>query len=264
MRCNKEWVSLLAVLCFSTAAASAQQPSAERAVAIKRPTVITQPGAYVLSRTIFSSDSGVAIDIQANNVSLDLGGYAVVGPGGKQGTGIRAEGVNNVRIHGGSLRRFGVGVLVTGSTNVVVEELQIDGDDLGGPPPAIEIGILLVEARGLRVERNQITDTFLGIFVRGESSGGNRIAHNTITGGSNGELGICYNPAEGGDPNGGPDGDLVYANLVSHFNRGIALSAGSTGNVVVENSLAFFDAAIEETTAGSNSIEENREIHLAP
>lgn len=264
MRNHQIWSSTLAVFLLTVATASAQPHRADEGQIINRATTITRSGAYVLGRTIFSSADGVAVDIQANNVTLNLGGYAVVGPGGKRGMGIRADGVRNVRIHGGALRRFGVGVVVSNSTNVVLEDLQIDGEDLGGTPPDVEVGILLIEARGVRVERNQITNTFLGIFVRGETSGGNRIAQNTITGGENGELGICYNPADGGNPNGGPDGDLVYGNLVSHFNGGIALSAGSTDNIVTENSLAVFDAAIAEATAGSNSIEDNREVVLTP
>ena len=261
---SKVLVSIVAVSLLAAAAAGAQPLKADEAHIINGSTTITRSGVYVLGRTIVRTGDQIAIDIQANNVTLDLGGYAIVGPGGKQGMGIRVDGVNNVRIHGGSLRRFGVGVVVSNSTNVVIEDLQIDGEDLGGTPPDVEVGILLVEARGVRVERNQITDTFLGIFVRGEASGGNRIAQNTITGGENGELAICYNPAEGGDPNGGPDGDLVYGNLVSHFNRGIALSAGSTGNIVVENNLAVFGTPISEATAGSNSFADNREIQLAP
>src|SRR5687767_15493083 len=53
------------------------------------------------------------------------------------------------------------------------------------------------------------TEVFLGVFVRGGGSGGNRIAGNTITGGEDGQLGICYNPTDTGG-SAGPAGDLVY------------------------------------------------------
>ena len=72
-----------------------------------------------------------------------------------------------MRVFNGDLRRLGVGVALDGATNAVIEGLQIDGQDSGGTPPDVEIGILLVDTRGARVERNVITDTFLGIFVRG-------------------------------------------------------------------------------------------------
>ena len=108
-----------------------------------------------------------------------------------------------------------------------------------------------------------ITETFLGVFVRGEGSGGNRIADNLLTGGDHGELGICYNPAAG-ETTGGPSGDLVYGNVVSRFRRGVALSADSTGNVVRENTLAYFDLAIEEAVAGANLLVDNDMVEITP
>jgi parallel beta-helix repeat protein len=99
-------------------------------------------------------------------------------------------GVANVRIHNWSLTGFGLGVEVRGAATVQVEGLQISGADLGGPPPG-EVGITIVNSRGVALERNVVTGTLLGIFVRGGGAGGNRIANNTLTGGTGGQLGIC-------------------------------------------------------------------------
>ena len=49
---------------------------------------------------------------------------------------------------------------------------------------------------------------------------------------------------------------------MSRFRRGLALSADSTGNVVRENTLAYFDLAIEEATPGSNVIRDNDEVQI--
>jgi nitrous oxidase accessory protein NosD len=264
MRYPKLLLSIPSVLLLTTAAASAQPSKVDEARIINHSTAITRPGTYVLDRTIFSSGNGPGIDIRANNVTLDLAGFGVMGPGEKQGIGIQADHVRDVHIHNGSLHGFGVGVLVSNATNVVVDDLQIDGDDLGGAPPDIEIGVMLIDSRGVRVERNVITDTFLGIFVRGDGSIGDRVAQNTVTGGEHGELAICFNPAPGEDPNGGPDGGLIEGNLVSHFNRGISLSTGSTGNIVAGNNLAVFSAAIAEAVPNANDIADNRMIQLAP
>lgn len=230
--------------------------------ALRQPFVIRRPGSYFLPNTRRVGDV-TAIEITANDVTLDLRGHSVIGPGGRRGVGIAIQGVHNVRVFNGHLQNLAIGVQVENATNVTIEGLSIDGQDSGGSPPDVEIGILLVETRGARVTGNVITDTFLGVFVRGEDSGGNRIANNLITGGANGELAICYNPAPDATA-GGPDGDLVYDNVISHFTQGIALSADSTGNVVRENTIAFFDVGIAEATAGSNVIADNDEVQIAP
>src|SRR5262249_10161601 len=136
-----------------------------------------------------------------------------------------------------------------------IESLHISGDDLGGPPPG-EVGVLIVNSRGVVVERNVITSTFLGIFVRGAKSGGNRIAHNALTGGGAGQLGICYNP-DGSSDTPGPSGDLVYNNLVSRFVIGIQTSAATAGNLFRENSIAALSTPIHEVTPASNVFDGN-------
>lgn len=230
---------------------------------ILRARVISAPGAYEVRRNFPADESGDALVIAASNVTVNLAGHTLRGRGTKEGVGIRImPGVSNVRVFGGSLTGFGIGVQVEGASNVRVEDLQIAGGDLGGPPPG-EVGVLLVNARGVVVERNVVTGTFLGVFVRGAASGGNRIAGNTLTGGSAGQLGICYNP-DGSGSDVGPSGDLVYNNLVSRFVVGIQTSAGTAGNVFSENTVAAFAQAIQEVTAGSNVFEGNLSTSIVP
>lgn len=257
-------LALLAAVPPALAQPAPADPESESAAAFTRTRtrVIHRPGVYELFRDEQVGDM-TAIEIRADNVTFDLAGRSISGLGGLQGVGIRIVDADNVRVFGGSLKDLAIGVQVMSSTNVTIEDLQIDGQDLGGAPPAVEIGVLLVDSKGVRVSGNTITDTFLGIFVRGEAAGGNRITGNTITGGANGELAICYNPAPGAE-GGGPDGDLVADNLISHFRRGLSLSADSAGNVVRGNSIAYFDLGIVEATPGSNVIEANDEIAIAP
>jgi nitrous oxidase accessory protein NosD len=224
------------------------------------PSVITHAGSYVLVRNIAMSGSGTAIRIAASNVTLDLNGHTLTGPGGPQGVGVSVTGVSGVRIHSGIVSRFGTGVDVSGSSNVTVEGLQINGTDAGGPPPG-EVGILLRNSRAVALQKNRIALVFLGIFVRGGGSGANRIAENVVAGGQNGQLGICYNPDGSADPD-GPTGDLVYNNLVSRFQIGIQTSAGTSGNIFRENDLAYVQQGIHEVTPGSNAFAENTEVQI--
>ncbi len=218
---------------------------------IIQPKIITEPGAYFLERGFRLSSADAAIEIRSDNVSLDLNGQTLSGPGNKEGVGITVQGATGVRLYNGRLDGFGIGVEVTDSNNVAIHDLQIIGEDLGGPPPAIEIGVLIVNSRAVVVKENVISKTFLGIFVRGGGSGGNRIAHNTLSGGENGGLAICYNPSPSGADD-GPSGDLVYGNLLSRFGTGIATSSQSIGNIFRGNDIAYFGQAISEASAGSN------------
>lgn len=230
---------------------------------IRRPSVITRPGSYTVANNIDATAGGTAIRIQASDVTLDLAGFTLWGPGGRQGVGVEIAGASNVTVRNGHLQHFGIGVVATAATNVTVEGLQIDGEDSGGAPPDVEIGVMLVETRGARIAGNTITDTFLGIFVRGEESGGNRISDNLVSAGANGELGICYNPAPG-EPGGGPDGDLVYGNVVSGYRRSVAFSTDSTNNVLRGNTLAYRDLAVDEASPGANLVVDNDEVDLVP
>jgi hypothetical protein len=227
---------------------------------ITHPTVIKRPGSYFVARNFSLDGPGVAVAIAASGVSLDLRGHTLRGPGGKQGVGVRIAGVSGVRVFGGILSGFGTGVEVRDASNVRVEGLHVHGEDAGGPPPG-EVGILIANSRAVFVERNVIARTFLGVFVRGGGSGGNRISENTVVGGAAGQIGICYNPDGSANPD-GPTGDLVYNNLISRFNLGIQTSAGTAGNIFRENDVAYVQQAIQEVTPGSNVFEGNTTVAI--
>lgn len=233
------------------------EPSSSAERPLRRPTIIDQPGKYVLRRDIFAEDT--AILIRASHVTLDLDGHSIWGPGDRRGVGIQVEGASSVAILDGALSRFGTAVRILKSRNVRIEQLRITGEDLGGSPPNIETGIMIVDSRGVLVQQNVVVDTFLGIFVRGGGSAGNRIGQNVITGGQNGQLGICYNPAPGGG-DAGPRGDLVYNNNISRFRTGISLSTESVANIIRENDIAYLVQAISEASPGTNVLLDNAAV----
>jgi hypothetical protein len=249
-------LGLLAVGAGSTLAQDVQLVSSHG-----RTVQITRPGSYRLTHNLRHRGTGAAIVITSGGVSLDLAGHALIGPGGKQGTGVLIEGAHGVSLRNGTIQGFGFGVQVVNAANVKLQGLQVSGEDGGGPPPG-EVGIMIVNSRGVEAFRNTITRVFLGVFVRGGGSGGNRIAENTLSAGAAGQLGICYNP-DGLGTSAGPSGDLVYNNLVSGFNVGIQTSAESVGNVFRENDIAFLQQAVQELSpAGANLFADNSEIDL--
>jgi parallel beta-helix repeat protein len=241
-------ISSLLVVC-AAAAAFAQDHA--RPVAAGGP--IDSPGNYVLVKDVNS------LVISANDVRLNLNGYSVNGPGGNSGTGIAIRGARGVEVFGGSLSNFAFGVTVENSANVILRNLRIRAQGLAIPAPPPETGIMIVQSSNVVVEGNALYNVGLGIFVRGGMSRGNRIANNTVTAGTNGALGICYNPAPN-DPL-GPRGDLVYNNLVSGFNNAVALSDMSVANVFRENTLIYRTTAFASPNA-SNMDSNNTKVML--
>ncbi len=259
----RPWVPVLILAASAlTPLTASADPDAPVSKWLMRTRVISQPGHYEVKRGFMADESGNGVVIAASDVTVDLGGHAIHGSS-VPGAGVRVmPGVTNVRITNGSLTGFRVGVDVSGATNVRIEGLQITGGDMGGPPPG-EIGVLIVNSRGVVVEHNIVTGTFLGVFVRGAASGGNRIGNNTLTGGANGQLGICYNP-DGSGVATGPSGDLVYDNLISRFVVGLQTSAATAGNLFRGNSIAAFGQGVEEVTPGSNTFADNLATIIVP
>lgn len=227
---------------------------------IERSITITRSGAYMLTRSINSSEETPVITITANNVSLDLNGHSLTGPGNIRGIGVSIDGANNVSVTNGQLASFNIGVRISDSNNIKVNKIQISGDDIGRVAPDAEIGVLILNSRGVDVGHNVISNTFLGIFVRGGGSGANLIHDNTLASGTTGRLGICYNPAPGLDD--GPAGDLVYNNLISGYAIGIQTSPQSRNNVFTENTIAFTNTGIQQRTEGNNIFEDNTLVPL--
>jgi parallel beta-helix repeat protein len=252
------WGALAALACVPQLLA--QGPSTRTLVVNQgNTTTIDEPGTYVLARDLDVFTDRVGIEITASGVSLDLGGHQIKGPGGKLGTGIRVTGAQSVSVSNGRLTNFAFGAVVNASGNVVLRGLQITGQGLPVLAPPPEVGIMIVQSRSVTVEDNSIYNTGLGIFVRGSMSWGNRIVHNNVTAGTNGILGICYNPAPT-DP-GGPRGDLVYANHVVGFGTGIQLSATSVANIVTGNTVVYSTKGIESANA-TNAIRDNQDVKL--
>jgi len=252
--------ALFAVAAVGLLVVSADESSASGGRGSRHTITINRPGSYRLHRDV-TPRHGPAIVVAASGVTLDLGGHALVASGDKESVGILIQGVGNVAVANGTISGFGFGVQVVDSLNVRVEKLQISGRDQGGPPPG-EVGILVMNSRAVEIFRNVINRTFLGVFVRGGGSGGNRIAENTLTAGSNGQLGICYNPDGLGTP-AGPSGDLVYNNSVSGFNLGFQTSDESHGNIFRDNTVAYVVEAInEKSPPDANIFEDNLTIAL--
>jgi len=102
------------------------------------PIVIDQSGSYVLTRTITVSTTDVnGIEINADNVTLDLNGHTLTGPGkgnGSSGSGIYVNNRNNIAIINGVVRDFReYGINLTGTvTNHQLKDIRVYSNGLHG------------------------------------------------------------------------------------------------------------------------------------
>lgn len=87
------------------------------------PINITQPGSYVLtSNFVVTTSTTHGISIGADNVTLNLNGHAIIGPGKEiaGGDGIYAYEKHNIAVMNGTVRGFGVrGIYISGTNNQV-------------------------------------------------------------------------------------------------------------------------------------------------
>ena len=141
----------------------------------------------------FSPDlEGQAITIAADDVTLDLGGHSIVGPGVFSDTaGIVVTNFDRAVIRDGAVHGFDVQVVVRESRGTVVERVETGNVILWGD----DNGVLK-------------SDT-AGIDVRGDR---NRIAHNLITGPFNSQGSPERLQVQGGLDGGG----LGRENVIAH------------------------------------------------
>lgn len=107
--------------------------SAAACTAISAPTTITTSGLYCLTANIFvSTPDQNGILITASNVTLDLQGKAIVGPGSGTGRGVLAINQSSVTVRGGNVSGFHVGVQLELSNYSSVERMDVSGNAIRG------------------------------------------------------------------------------------------------------------------------------------
>ena len=129
-------LTLALALCFVLVSLAQAGPTVEGRIQIKQtpsttfPIVINKPGSYVLiSNIVVSTEDVNGIEINSDNVTLDLNGHALIGPGKESGTsgrGIYASLRYNIAVVNGTVRDFRhggiylvtVGIMNTGNHEV--------------------------------------------------------------------------------------------------------------------------------------------------
>jgi parallel beta-helix repeat protein len=75
------------------------------------PSTISTPGFYYLTGDLAMTAEGIGIIINSDNVTIDLMGFSIIGPGSGNGSGIYMASRSNVEIRNGTIRDFFTGIL---------------------------------------------------------------------------------------------------------------------------------------------------------
>jgi len=95
------------------------------------PYKITSSGSYRLTGNLTAPANSDGINVTAANVTIDLNGFSITGPGGSSGfyDGIDASGQSDVTVENGTLTGFGTGVQL-GSLGIA-RNLHADANGMG-------------------------------------------------------------------------------------------------------------------------------------
>jgi parallel beta-helix repeat protein len=215
------------------------------------PFTITQPGSYYFTANITATGSVAGIIVAADDVRLDLNGFALTGGGGGSARGIDVPAARkNLHIYNGTTRGWaGGGVRADNATNSSLEKLRASANSGGALVGALVIGngSLIQDCVASNNATNGIktfsgttvigctasSNGFSGFFLGGSVTISNCTAHaNSIDGirlVGNGTLNHCTASFNSGSGTASGVGSMI-SNCAASFNgfSGIETDSGST------------------------------------
>jgi hypothetical protein len=204
------------------------------------PATISTQGTWCLKQDLATAiTSGMAININTNNVTIDCNNFKIGGlaaGAGTQAEGIYAAAVQNVTVRNCNIRGFAYGIYLGHYGGFVVEDNRLDGNT--------EYGIVAI-GDGSVVRRNRVLDTGGSSVVTSASAYGIHTVYsvdvldNTVSGvaatvGNNGSAdGISVQINDGGSIS----GNRVRTVLADGTGQasGISFSGGSSRNTIRGN-----------------------------
>ena len=219
------------------------------------PYKITTSGSYRLTSNLKPPASTDGIDVSASNVTIDLNGFGIIGPGSSSITpnGIGGSGANEVTVENGTVTGFGIGVDV--GNFGIVRNVHADVNGTG-----IQTGFDAL------VEGCTANNCTLAIEPAINCNGASTISGNTANG--NADMGIacaangCVISGNTANANGvaGIDcsgsGCLISGNVVFNNSTGIEavdISTGIGGNVLKNTTNISGPHTLENNICGGSS-----------
>ena len=246
------------------------------------PITINSSGSYILMSdlTCASCTPGGTngITITADNVDIDLNGFALIGPGktSASGDGIRVNGKVNIRIHNGTVRDWKGDGVDASAENSQLENLRAynnGGDGLrifdGGTISGRNCNALGNGGVGIFAILSTVTGctssfNAVGFFVPGSLLRDCKAQNNSGDGiqsvGNGGAVEGCFAISNGGDGIEVLEGVRVVGNdLLSNAGAAIHMTGG--GNHIEGNTMIFGNIGIDADTAGNIIIKNGAHIN---
>ncbi len=204
------------------------------------PVTISESGTYCLSgdihvQTYDAQTYGLLIRITADNVTLDLNGYQILGYGNHVSKGVQSIG-SNVVIKNGGLANMSTGIIIKHDSlveNVKLHDISGNGIIVSGSNTTVRNNII----NGLG--GSDATSNTVGISAGSTTGGtGNVIANNVITG--------IYNPNQNGKASGilishgghtFVENNYIKANIPSYdfTDKHVGIRIEHSNNTIVSN-----------------------------
>jgi hypothetical protein len=206
------------------------------------PYKITAEGSYYLTANLTATGSGAGITISANNVTLDLNGFALVGGGSGSVTGINVPAAQkNILIRNGTVRGWtNGGINASNASNSVIQGIRLSNNTASS---------IFFNIAGLSIGNGStVKDCFVaqntnstGISVGNASTVSGCVARGNSAGAGIRVTDSCYVLGNISDSNGTGitmgSGNRIESNSCTfNASAGILISSGATNNLVIRNS----------------------------
>lgn len=141
----------------------------------KKPLVISAPGSYILKHNLTPTAGTDCVDVSVADVSINLNGFAIIGPASGTGVGINAD-QDNVTVYNGTVTRMGKTGVVVGNYGIV-QGMRVNSNDGDG-----------IDAGTDSKVSNSTADADSGIGI---SAGERSVISNSSANGSSGNYAIA-------------------------------------------------------------------------
>lgn len=205
---------------------------------------------------------GAGLVVGADGIKVNLNGHTLTGSSTAMGSGygISVIGRRNVSITGGTVRNFEAGVRVMNSTDIIIKDMELRGNNDGVDFATGSAGNTVKEsqlvgnlARGIML-RGGVTDN----LIKENSFSGNRVGVLLFAGIDNTvkENRFTANSLAGIRVNVFATGNLIIENIIESNPAGIEFLLAPVGNTFVENRIAINECGLKGASDG-NTFEEN-------
>lgn len=222
--------------------------------------LIDGPGSYYLTADVTGVDPAKhAVRVDANDVTIDLMGYSLVGPASGTGSGIYMDGRRNVEIRNGTVRSFaqsGIYEADSAGRNHRLLNVRVFSNGM--------LGVFLSGEGHLVKDCTAAANGSTGVYAGAASTlTGNTIYHNDGYGISAGASTITGNTITANDDAGilASDRSMVAGNTISGNNQSSGLTqAGikvSSSCFVRANAISYNQQNDIYVSGSGNSLEQN-------